>query len=201
MSAPEERLSGLSFKEAFNLLEYLYFKEKKMSESHHFHVYKIRDFWYNEIHKGKLFEIRKDDRESVPVEGDVVCLMSSLHYLFVKVTYVLNHNEAPEYVSEDMFIFGFEIICELPKSASAYVSWAFTTIDNLTDEFCQHCGGESEIPCDAVGTCADCGVELFPCSACSANLRGDCSWNNESKSCDFFKHTEPEKSGDESNVF
>lgn len=106
-----ERLSGLSFKEAFSLLEHLYFKEKSLSESHHFHVYKIRDFWSGEIQNGKLFEIRKDDRESVPVEGDIVCLRSPLNFLFVRVTYVLHHTEAPDFILEGFFIFGFEIIC------------------------------------------------------------------------------------------
>ena len=104
-----ERLSKIDFSEAFEILESFYFLEKNGSTSHNFHVYKIKNFWFNEIEKGKNFEIRKDDRSSAPIEGDLVCLKSESNgYVLVRVIYVLHHNEASEFVKDGYFIFGFE---------------------------------------------------------------------------------------------
>lgn len=117
-----DRLSDTSVSVAFSLLEHLYFNERSLSSSHHFHIFKIKDFWFGEIQKGKLFEIRKDDRSGRPIENDVVCFKSvSKRSLFVRVTYVLNYEEASDFVKEGYFIFGFEIICEYSEPVMSWI--------------------------------------------------------------------------------
>lgn len=56
------------------------------------HKYKISDFWMDERRNGKNFEIRKDDRESIPDVGDVVILESDVgRNCITKVEYVFKN--------------------------------------------------------------------------------------------------------------
>ncbi|MDR0767730.1 MAG: DUF3850 domain-containing protein [Methanosarcinales archaeon] len=132
-----ERLSGLHYRESFLLLETFAFQSLGLSDAHRFHVYKIQDSWFEEIRKGKRFEIRKDDRKSVPVEGDAVCLKSqSKGSMIVRVVYTLLHTEAPDFVKDGFFIFGFEIACEVgvhfkARGVSEYIDGMLGEFDEV----------------------------------------------------------------------
>lgn len=81
------------------------------NETVEYHEYKIKDSWFQQISKGKEFEIRKDDRPSVPKPGDIVILTSeTLGDCLIRVKYVLHWKDAPEFVKEGYFIMAFRIL-------------------------------------------------------------------------------------------
>ena len=61
--------------------------------------------------------------------------------------------------------------------------------ENITDEWCPHCDSEVVIDGSKLSPCPNCGIELFPCSACPSLWdNGTCTYNNETKSCEQFAH-------------
>lgn len=74
------------------------------------HSFKIDDKWFEEIKKGKRFEIRKDDRPNMPIKNDIVWLDAKNKGVLIKVVYTLSHHEAPNYIKYGYCVFGFELL-------------------------------------------------------------------------------------------
>ena len=97
----------------FDLVEELLFRNEPVTSfarSGKIHRYKITDEWMEERSKGKSFEIREDNRECVPIFGDIVILESPSKIEFTRVNYVLCGTVLPELLKENTFLMELESI-------------------------------------------------------------------------------------------